>query len=119
MVHQPNAKHNRKKSHSHSRIHAKQEAEQEIDHSSDDHISSQGEIVAAGGCDYELGGTDQKHDDAGQDAQCNITFHRESEYCDAEDKAEDARKHHEPPVLHCTADSICQIFKMTFHGTNN
>ena len=51
----------------------------------------------------------------------SLTFSKnwEYKYGDTHRHTHDARKHHKPPVLHGTADFVCQIFKMTFHGTNN
>ena len=118
MIHHPYAEHDRKKGHRHGRIDAQQESEEYVDDSTDKHISAHGKVIGTCRGHYKLSGTHKEHYHSSNYTQSHIALQREYKDGNAGSKAKDAGKHHEPPVLYSTADSVCQIFEMTFHGTN-
>ena len=119
MVHHPYAEHHRKEGHAYRRIYAEEETQKQIYDASHQDISPHRQVVRTGRGNDQLGRSHKYHEDTCKYTQGHITFKRENKDGDSRRETEDARKHHEPPVLHRTAGSFSQVFKMTFHGTNN
>ena len=98
MEHHPYPEDNRQHYQGDARIAAQEEAQEQVQYAAHDAVAAGGEVVAAGGADYELHYAGDEHQYAEHDAEGEIALYGVAEYDYACNDGEDTGNQVQPPV---------------------
>lgn len=117
VEHHPYPEDNRQHYQGDARITAQEEAYEQVQYSAHYAVAAGGEVVTAGGADYELHYAGDKHQYAEHDAEGEIALYGIAEYNDACNDGEDTGNQVQPPVADGPGGLVGHSVQKIFHKT--